>query len=69
MRSDDEVRADVHALWQAVFGEPPIMEASPKFLLDVLVESIPPADYTIIRRVGDQALPLSGDGDSGAPSA
>ncbi len=46
MPTEDEVRAEVHALWTALFGEPPIVEAAPAVLLDVLIASLPKADYT-----------------------
>ena len=68
MRTKEEVRAEVHALWVAVFGEPPIVEAPPRFLLEVLVGALPPAHYTEIGKSGaGQARPdVSGDAGSEA---
>ncbi len=51
MRTDAEVRAEVHALWMAVFGEP-IVEAPPGMLIDTLIASLPEAGYETVRRVG-----------------
>lgn len=52
MRAEDEVRAEVHALWTTVFGEPPIVEAPIRTLLDVLVVCLPGSGYETIRRLG-----------------
>ncbi len=52
MRSEEDVRADVHALWAAVFGEPPVVEASMDDLIAVLVASLPTVSYDMIWNPG-----------------
>lgn len=38
-----ELRRGVHALWQAIFGEPPSVDAEPSLLCELLVRHMPPA--------------------------
>lgn len=64
MRNESDVRDEVHALWAAVFGEPPILEAPADVLIATLVESLPKADYAILERFG-VAAPV---GDHGPPA-
>ena len=44
-RSDEAVAADVRSLWLSVFGEPPVIEAPTRVLLDLLVSSFPAARF------------------------
>ncbi|WP_395670626.1 hypothetical protein [Phenylobacterium sp.] len=39
------MRAEAAALWRAVFGEPPPVEAEGELMLDVILRSAPAADY------------------------
>ena len=54
MRSDEEVKAEVESLWEAVFGERPAAQASPSTMLDVLVAGLPLPGYDTITRFGVQ---------------
>jgi hypothetical protein len=36
-------RRGAHALWRAVFGEPPSLDAEPELLFDLLVRYLPRA--------------------------
>ncbi len=52
LRPAEDVRAEVQALWSAVFGEPPVVQADASTLLEHLVTSLPVPEYTTLRRYG-----------------
>ncbi len=39
------MRAEASALWRAMFGEPPPVEADGGLMLDVILRSVPEAGY------------------------
>ena len=54
MRSDEEIKAEVESLWEAVFGERPAAQTSSSAMLDVLVAGLPLPRYDTITRFGVQ---------------
>ncbi len=52
MRSKDDMKTEVHALWTAVRGEQPVDDTPPVALLEALIRGLDAPDYTVIRRWG-----------------
>ncbi|MCR5878222.1 hypothetical protein [Phenylobacterium sp. J367] len=42
---DDQVQAEAAALWRALFGEPPPIQADGVTMLDVIMKSLPEVAY------------------------
>jgi len=54
-------RRGVLALWRAVFGEPPSLDAEPELLVKLLVRHLPPAPPY------GSGAPIPDDDDNGEP--
>jgi hypothetical protein len=65
-----ELRHGVYALWRAVFGQPPPIEAAPRLLCDLLVRHLPAAPpYSLGREPeAPHVEPAHPDGDNEATS-
>jgi hypothetical protein len=50
-------KQELEALWRAVFGEPPSIEADPSMLSEILVRHLPPAPPYL---AGEEAPPDHG---------
>ena len=43
--SDDPIAGEAAHLWRAVFGEPPVVMADGRLMLQLILSSLPPVAY------------------------